>query len=290
MRRNIWRRAPTSWSSAKANSPWRSCCARSQQATASSLAKVAGIAFLDERGIMHQTAPRAQIANLDAQPWPARDAIDIQRYVRTWRDAHGQGSVSFITARGCPYKCRWCSHQVFGHDPPPARSRRWSSMKSNGCCSEYSPDMVWVADDVFTIHHGWIRDYAAEMRRRGLRIPVRVHLARRPPERGDAGPARRTGLLPHLDRLGKRLAANPRRHGTRRAGRAGAERRGTEPRARHPERHVPDVGLRRRGAAGHRSDHRARQALATPIFSSPPSPIPSKALRTTNGSPTGWSS
>jgi radical SAM superfamily enzyme YgiQ (UPF0313 family) len=36
---------------------------------------------------------------------------------------------------------------------------------------EYSPDMAWVADDVFTIHHGWIRDYAAEVRRRRLRIP-----------------------------------------------------------------------------------------------------------------------
>ncbi len=35
----------------------------------------------------------------------------------------------------------------------------------------YSPDMMWVADDVFTIHHGWIRNYAAEMRRRGLRVP-----------------------------------------------------------------------------------------------------------------------
>ena len=35
----------------------------------------------------------------------------------------------------------------------------------------YSPDMAWVADDVFTIHHGWIRSYAAEMKRRGLHIP-----------------------------------------------------------------------------------------------------------------------
>ena len=31
--------------------------------------------------------------------------------------------------------------------------------------------MVWVADDVFTIHHGWIREYATEMKRRGLKIP-----------------------------------------------------------------------------------------------------------------------
>src|SRR5260370_6600151 len=31
--------------------------------------------------------------------------------------------------------------------------------------------MVWVSDDVFTINHAWLRNYAAEMRRRGLRIP-----------------------------------------------------------------------------------------------------------------------
>jgi radical SAM superfamily enzyme YgiQ (UPF0313 family) len=37
--------------------------------------------------------------------------------------------------------------------------------------SHYQPDMVWIADDVFTIHHGWLRKYAAEMRRRGLHIP-----------------------------------------------------------------------------------------------------------------------
>jgi radical SAM superfamily enzyme YgiQ (UPF0313 family) len=31
--------------------------------------------------------------------------------------------------------------------------------------------MLWMADDVFTIHHGWMLEYAAEMKRRGLRIP-----------------------------------------------------------------------------------------------------------------------
>ena len=36
--------------------------------------------------------------------------------------------------------------------------------------ARYRPDMFWIADDVFTIHHGWLRKYAAEMRRRGLRI------------------------------------------------------------------------------------------------------------------------
>jgi anaerobic magnesium-protoporphyrin IX monomethyl ester cyclase len=117
-----------------------------------------------------QTAPREQIADLDTQPWPARDAIDVNRYVQTWRDAHGQGSLSFITARGCPYKCKWCSHQVFGMTH---RRRKPIAVvdEVEWLLSTYQPDMVWIADDVFTIHHGWLRTYAAEMRRRGLRIP-----------------------------------------------------------------------------------------------------------------------
>jgi radical SAM superfamily enzyme YgiQ (UPF0313 family) len=31
--------------------------------------------------------------------------------------------------------------------------------------------MLWMADDVFTIHHGWLEKYADEMERRGIRIP-----------------------------------------------------------------------------------------------------------------------
>jgi anaerobic magnesium-protoporphyrin IX monomethyl ester cyclase len=135
-----------------------------------SLPRVAGIAYRNADGTVSHTAPRSQIKDLNSQPWPERRAIDIKRYVNTWRDAHGQGSVSFITARGCPYKCRWCSHQVFGL----THRRRKPALvvdEVEWLLTEYAPDMVWIADDVFTIHHGWIRDYASEMRRRSLHIP-----------------------------------------------------------------------------------------------------------------------
>jgi anaerobic magnesium-protoporphyrin IX monomethyl ester cyclase len=139
------------------------------QSTNPNMATVAGIAYL-ENGQLHQNIPRSQIANLDDQPWPARRAIDIHRYVKTWRDHHGKGSVNFITARGCAYRCRWCSHQVYGQT-----HRRRNPLlvvdEVEWLIQEYSPDMVWVSDDVFTIHHDWLRKYAAEMRRRGLHIP-----------------------------------------------------------------------------------------------------------------------
>jgi len=132
--------------------------------------KVAGLSFLDADGNLFQNPPRGQIQNLDLQPWPARSAIDVHRYVETWRTHHGSGSVNFITARGCPFRCNWCSHQVFGQS-----HRRRDPVKVvdevEWLLGEYHPDMVWVSDDVFTINHAWLRTYATEMRRRGIRIP-----------------------------------------------------------------------------------------------------------------------
>ena len=134
------------------------------------LARVNGIAFLGEDGSIHQTPARAQIPDLDRQPWPLREAVDIPRYIQVWREHHGMGSVSLITARGCPYHCRWCSHEVFGKTH---RRRRPSSVvdELEWLMTRYQPDMAWMADDVFTIHPGWLFQYAAEMKRRGLRLP-----------------------------------------------------------------------------------------------------------------------
>src|SRR5262249_37584718 len=35
----------------------------------------------------------------------------------------------------------------------------------------YRPDMLWYADDVFTISRRWFHEYALELKRRGIRIP-----------------------------------------------------------------------------------------------------------------------
>ncbi len=114
--------------------------------------------------------PAQQLADLDAQPWPDRERIDIDAYLRVWREHHGAGSVSVITARGCPYHCRWCSHSTFGKTHR-RRSARAVVEEVEWILNRYHPEQLWFADDVFTIHHGWLDEYAAEMRRRGLRVP-----------------------------------------------------------------------------------------------------------------------
>jgi anaerobic magnesium-protoporphyrin IX monomethyl ester cyclase len=131
---------------------------------------VAGVAFRDEDGRIVRNAERDKIADLDSLPWPDRAAIDTAAYVDVWRTHHGMGSVNLITARGCPYKCNWCSHAVFGYS-----HRRRSPID---CVDEvqhivdtYQPEQVWYADDVFTISHKWLHEYNSEMKRRGVRVP-----------------------------------------------------------------------------------------------------------------------
>jgi radical SAM superfamily enzyme YgiQ (UPF0313 family) len=131
---------------------------------------IRGIIFRAPSGEVVRTGAAELIQSLDAQPWPDRERVPIQRYLQTWREFHGSGSLSVITARGCPYRCNWCSHSVYGMTH---RRRSPGSVVNEvtWLLDRYDPDMLWIADDVFTIHPGWIAEYAALMKQRGIRIP-----------------------------------------------------------------------------------------------------------------------
>ncbi|HUE87358.1 MAG TPA: radical SAM protein [Vicinamibacterales bacterium] len=126
---------------------------------------VPGVVFRGGR-----TAPRAQIASLDAQPFPDRAAVDIERYMHAWRTRHGFASLSLITARGCPYTCTWCSRSVFGTTHR-RRSPENVADEVELLVERYKPDRLWYADDVFAIHRSWTLEYARELQRRRLRLP-----------------------------------------------------------------------------------------------------------------------
>ncbi len=131
---------------------------------------IAGVVFRDEGGTVVAGAPRAQVRSLDTLPWPDREAIDHEPYLAAWRERHGEGSVNLITARGCAYKCDWCSHAVFGH----THRRRSPANVADEVAwirDRYNPEQVWYADDVFTISHRWLFEYAGELEKRGLKFP-----------------------------------------------------------------------------------------------------------------------
>ncbi|MBZ0301410.1 MAG: B12-binding domain-containing radical SAM protein [Anaerolineae bacterium] len=131
---------------------------------------IEGIAFRDDTGDVVETAPRPFIADLSAHPWPDREAIDLPHYMQVWKTHHGQSSVSVIHARGCPYTCTWCSHSVYGNTHR-RRTPQDAADELLWIKERYNPDLIWYADDVFTIHTRWFFQYAAELKQRGVRIP-----------------------------------------------------------------------------------------------------------------------
>jgi radical SAM superfamily enzyme YgiQ (UPF0313 family) len=104
------------------------------------------------------------------QPYPDREAVDIERYMRAWRARHGFAPLSLITARGCPYTCTWCSRSVFGTTHR-RRSPANVADEVEWIVDRYGPDRLWYADDVFAIHRSWTLEYAAELQRRRVRLP-----------------------------------------------------------------------------------------------------------------------
>lgn len=134
------------------------------------LSGIRGIVFSNDAGEPVHTAQRAKIPDLDALPFPDREAIDHQKYLDVWRQHHGASSINLITARGCPYRCTWCSHAVYGYTHR-RRSPSNVAQEVAWIVERYNPDQLWYADDVFTISHPWLQRYAVELRSRGLHLP-----------------------------------------------------------------------------------------------------------------------
>jgi len=144
--------------------------ASARQALDGELSKIHGIVFKGEDGKAIRTPARELLPDLDRQPYPDREAIDLPRYLNAWRERHGAGTVSLITARGCPYTCTWCSRSVFG-ETHRRRSVANVADEVEAIVERYHPERLWYADDVFAIHRTWTISYARELERRRIRLP-----------------------------------------------------------------------------------------------------------------------
>ncbi|MDG5497992.1 radical SAM protein [Niveispirillum sp. BGYR6] len=133
------------------------------------LAGIPGLAYRAADGQAAFSPSRAHLPKLDELPVPARHRIDLSPYFRAWRGAHGQTSLNVSTQRGCPYSCSWCSRAVYGKS-----YRRRAADKVVAELAEltrlYQPDQFWFVDDVFTVNHRWLREFAEALDAAGLRI------------------------------------------------------------------------------------------------------------------------
>ncbi len=123
------------------------------------LAGEPGIAYRDAAGTPVVNQPRPLIENLDELPLPARDLIDMNRYLDTWRAENGYSSLTISTSRGCPYGCDWCQDSVHGQTfrqrSPQSVAAEMKQLKET-----YDIDRLRVVDDVDGIERDWVEGWA----------------------------------------------------------------------------------------------------------------------------------
>lgn len=123
--------------------------------------EVNGIAFIENDSVI-QTNPRTKFRELDELPLPNREAINMYNYLETWKNNHGESSMTISTQRGCPYTCKWCSTAVYGQSYR-RRPAHQVAAEMKMLKEQYNPDAIWFVDDVFTISHKWLTAFHEEV-------------------------------------------------------------------------------------------------------------------------------
>ena len=129
-----------------------------------------GIAYRDAAGTPVVNQPRPPVENLDELPLPARDLIDMDRYLDTWREENGYSSLTISTSRGCPYGCDWCQDSVHGQSfrqrSPESVAAEMKQLKET-----YDIDRLRVVDDVDGIEREWVEGWAEAAEAADAAIP-----------------------------------------------------------------------------------------------------------------------
>ena len=125
-----------------------------------SLGDMPGIAYLDQSDELVVNPRRDYLLNLDQLPPPARDMVDIDKYLRVWRKRNGYASLSISVSRGCPYGCKWCADSVHGQDFR-IRSVENVVAEVKSLMDTYQIDRLRLVDDVDGLDAKWIDDWAA---------------------------------------------------------------------------------------------------------------------------------
>jgi anaerobic magnesium-protoporphyrin IX monomethyl ester cyclase len=109
-----------------------------------------------------------------AQPeLPAWDLVDMDRYRRAWRDAHGYFSLNMASSRGCSFRCAWCAKPIWGNRylqrEPEEVAAEMLHLKR-----QFAPDHIWFADDIFGFRADWVQAFARAARAGGGPVPFTI--------------------------------------------------------------------------------------------------------------------
>lgn len=128
-----------------------------------------GIAFRADDAI-RINHPRPPIENLDELPLPARDLIDMDRYLHQWEQDNGYTSITVATSRGCPFGCDWCRDAVHG-DEFRQRSPESVAAEIKLLKDEFGVESIRMIDDVDALDRSWFDKWAVAVEQLDAVVP-----------------------------------------------------------------------------------------------------------------------
>jgi anaerobic magnesium-protoporphyrin IX monomethyl ester cyclase len=132
------------------------------------------ITYATATGLVRSTAA-APLPEPSFTGLPAWDLIDIEKYRRVWRRAHGHFSLNMAASRGCSFRCNWCAKPIWGNQylqrPAAAVAAEMLHLKRH-----YRPDHIWFADDIFGFKADWVREFGASLAAAGGGVPFTIQL------------------------------------------------------------------------------------------------------------------
>jgi radical SAM superfamily enzyme YgiQ (UPF0313 family) len=139
----------------------------------SSLGKVKGICYKTKNNI-YTTQPRELIRDLDTIPFPARHLFPMERYFRNpvpYLRMFDPRVIpaNMITSRGCPYRCTYCFHGLWGYHFR-ARSADNVVAEMKFLHRKYGVTGIFFMDDTFVLDRERVLAICDRLIQEGLNI------------------------------------------------------------------------------------------------------------------------
>lgn len=118
------------------------------------LDKIDGLLYRKEGKII-KNEKKHFIDNLDSIPFPARDSVDIKRYMNNGSLVYGLGNrpaLSLLTSRSCSYRCSFCNMKLVHGPHWRTRSPDNVVWEIDEIVNKYMAKHVFIMDDNFTFN------------------------------------------------------------------------------------------------------------------------------------------
>ncbi len=140
------------------------------------LSGVRGIAWKDEKGKAHSTEKRPFIYDLDTLPLPAYHLVDMDFYLDLPKKGFynrvkdTKRTITFITSRGCPEQCCFCSVPRVSGSVWRRNSVNYVLKHMKVLVDTYGVERLHIEDDNFTLDMKRAREIFEGMIKQGIKV------------------------------------------------------------------------------------------------------------------------